>query len=148
MIFRLYTHQDQDACMALFDSNMDKYFVPRERAEFHAFLNPKPNDYYVIEAAEGQILACGGIHVDENGVGRLTWGMSHRERHGQGLGKMLTQRRLELIKANPNARTVLLDTSQHTSGFYEKFGFQVTKIIKDGFGPNLHHYEMRLDFHR
>ena len=148
MLFRRYTQQDQDACMALIDSNMDKYFVPGERDEFHEFLKTRPKDYYVIEATDGEILACGGIHVNESGVGSLRWGMSHRQRHGLGLGRMLTQGRLELIKANPNARTVLLDTSQHTFGFYEKFGFQVTNIIRNGLGPNLHTYEMKLDLHR
>ncbi len=57
---------------------------------------------------------------------------------------MLTRERLARIKDDPRTRSIRLDTSQHTTGFYEKFGFEIIQIIENGYGPNLHKCEMRL----
>ena len=45
---------------------------------------------------------------------------------------------------HPEAKEVLLDTSQHTFGFFEKLGFVTTKITKDGYTLGLNRYDMKL----
>ena len=35
-----------------------------------------------------------------------------------------------------------LATSQLTYGFYEKLGFQTTKVTENGFGPGIDRYDM------
>ncbi len=40
---------------------------------------------------------------------------------------------------------VVLDTSQHSRGFFERFGFQQVARHRDGYGPGLDRCEMRLE---
>lgn len=145
MILRAYTPQDKAACLELFDSNLDPYFMPHERAEFSSFLDKKIGEYFVVEQDEGRIVGCGGIAVNaETGEGNLTWGMIDRHKHRQGIGRFLTQGRLERLRQAPGLKTVAIQTSQHTVAFYARYGFEVKEIIKDGFGPGLDNYKMAL----
>lgn len=61
-----------------------------------------------------------------------------------GTGTSLTLARLELARAIPDIAELIMDTSQHTHGFYEKFGFTVTKVTPDGFAPGLDRWDMTL----
>lgn len=144
---RPYLPDDSVACLALFDSNTPQYFAPQERAEFAAFLaqaGGKALPYLVLEQG-GVVVACGGVELRGDHAG-LTWGMVARARHGQGLGRALTLARLDRLRAMPEVGAVVIETSQHTRGFYEGFGFVVTAIVPDGFGPGLDRCDMRLDF--
>ncbi len=145
MKFRKYLSHDRAACLALFDGNLEPYFDPKERPGFESFLDNPPKTYFVIEAETGEIVACGGYWEEKQGIASFCWGMADRNRHGQGLGKMLTEQRLLRIKKDPRFREARMGTSQHTSGFYKKFGFALTFVKENAYGPNLHHCEMTLD---
>jgi N-acetylglutamate synthase-like GNAT family acetyltransferase len=145
MILREYTLQDKAACLALFDSNLNPYFLPHERADFNQFLDKKIGEYFVVEQ-EGAIVGCGGIaFTQETGEGNLTWGMINRHKHRQGIGQFLTAARLERLRQIPGLKFVSIQTSQHTVEFYTRHGFQVREIIKDGFGRGLDNYKMTLE---
>ena len=144
MILRDYTPQDKTACLELFDSNLDPYFMPHEREQFSRFLDNKVGEYFVVEE-EGVIVGCGGIATTpETGEGNLTWGMINRGKHGQGIGRFLTEGRLARLRQIPGLKTVAIQTSQHTVGFYTRYGFEVKEIVRDGFGPGLDNYKMTL----
>lgn len=64
MHVREYTTADRSACLAVFDSNLGKYFVPAEREGFAAFLDALPGRYLVIEDEVGAVLGCGGHAVE------------------------------------------------------------------------------------
>lgn len=146
MLVRDYSPADREACLALFDSNVPTFFVTAERAEFAAFLDALPGPYIVLEAEDGRIVGCGGIAVTpRTGVADLCWGMVDRRLHGTGLGRRLTVERLKRAKSDPLTRAVALSTSQHTTGFYERLGFTITGVVKDGFAPGLDQCDMRLD---
>lgn len=72
--------------------------------------------------------------------------MVDRARQGQGLGRILTETRLDRQRALAGVASVVIETSQHTQGFYKGLGFAVTKVTPDGFGPGLDRCEMRLVF--
>ena len=148
---RPYTPADLISCLALFDSNCPPYFHPSERADYGAFLNDPADrgEYFVLEHRT-QVLACGGIWVDPQGVGGLSWGMvrgdSHGEgRHGQGLGTLLTAYRLDRLRQRPDAPAARLDTSQHTETFYARHGFATVARTPGSFGPGLDEVKMLLD---
>lgn len=142
MILRDYTPQDKAACLALFDSNLDPYFLPQERADFSDFLDKKIGEYFVVKQ-EGEIVGCGGIaFTPETGEGNLTWGMINRRKHRQGIGQFLTASRLEHLRMIPGIKFVSIQTSQHTVEFYARHGFKTREIVKDGFGPGLDNYKM------
>ena len=136
-----------------FQTNVPKFFTKEEVNEFADFLDryvllekakPQRTFYYVI-LLDDIIVGSGGFG-DRYGNGRLTltWGLLHKKYHKKGLGKALLLHRLEnAAKVYPNAK-VFLDTTQHTQGFFAKFGFKVEKISKDYYAEGMHRYDMVL----
>lgn len=140
---RRYTPADRPLCLDVFDSNVPRYFTDLERAEFEHFLDALPGPYLVLVDEAGAVVACGGFAIRaEAGVADLCWGMVHGRRHAEGLGRTLTELRIEEAAADPSVHTLALNTSQLTTGFYERFGFEVTKVTPDGYGPGLDRYDM------
>ena len=145
---RPFTPADRAACLTLFDSNVPRFFLPGERAEFGAWLG-RPFDsgeygeYFVLED-EGRVMACGGVWLDperpERGAG-LSWGMVARDAHRRGYGSVLLRFRLERLR-ELGAREAHLDTSQHTARFYARFGFREVRRVPDGYGPSLDRVDM------
>lgn len=141
---RAYTPADREACLALFDSNVPRFFVEAERDGYAAFLDDMRWPYQVIER-DGRIVACGGHAVEPDGrTVSLCWGMVEQGLHGQGLGRTLTEARLAAARAEPGVVSVRLDTGQHTTGFYERFGFVIEGVVKDGYAPGSDRHDMRL----
>jgi ribosomal protein S18 acetylase RimI-like enzyme len=142
---RPYVAADRAACLALFDSNAPRFFDPSERAGFEQFLDEMRWPYQVIER-EGRVVACGGHAVEPDGrTVSLCWGMVEQGLHGQGLGRRLTEARLAAARAEPGVTAVRLDTGQHTTGFYERFGFVIERVVSDGYAPGSDRFDMRLD---
>lgn len=146
VVSRPYSDQDYEACLKIFDSNIPKFFDAAERNEFCDFLNGtvKERPYLILEYEE-YIVGCGGLAVDlDQKSAFLSWGMVTNSFHGKGIGKLLTEARLDLARAIPEIEMVTLNTSQHTQGFYAKFGFQMTKVTVDGYGKGLDRWDMVL----
>lgn len=142
---RSYTYEDRDKCLAVFDSNVPGYFIDAEREAFAAFLDELPGPYLVLVDESGDVLACGGYAVEAGtATADLCWGMVSRTRHGTGLGRRLTEARLDRIREDAAAAAVALSTSQHTRGFYERLGFVIERVVADGFAPGLDRCDMRL----
>lgn len=139
--------------MAIFDSNIPTYFADYERADFELSLNAfdegrlaykdsLKETYFVLED-EGRVVACGGYSLYSTKMeASMTWGMVHNALHKQGYGRALFSYRLrEVTSLHPDYQLVL-NTTQHTFPFFEKFGYKVVKITPDGYGPGLHRYDM------
>lgn len=143
-IARPYEPRDREACLALFDSNSPRFFDASERAGFEAFLDRMEWPYQVIER-DGRIVACGGHAIEADGrTVSLCWGMVEQGLHRQGLGRRLTEARLAAARAAPGATSVRLDTGVHTTGFYERLGFVIEAVQRDGYAPGSDRYDMRL----
>ncbi|MDB5440025.1 MAG: family N-acetyltransferase [Caulobacteraceae bacterium] len=143
MMIEPYQPGDRDACLAVFDSNTPRFFRPDEREAFAAFLDAPPGPY-LVGRREGAIVACGGYGEDPCAPGSwlLCWGMVVAHLHRQGLGRALLQARLRAAAEAPGFRELRLNTSQHSSGFFERLGFVVTEVERDGYGPGLDRYAM------
>ncbi len=147
IVSRPYTPSDYSACLALFESNLPKFFAQEERAEFCQFLEGVNNSEppYLVLVSDDMVIACGGLAIEpDKRQARLAWGMVDRAYHRRGLGTLLLQARLEQARAVTNIDELALETSQHSRGFYERFGFKVVKIIPDGFGAGLDRWDMTL----
>lgn len=140
-----YEAKLETQCLAIFDSNSAPYFASHERKLFAAFLKDENevDDYYVITTEEG-LVACGGFILVEPNVIELNWGMVRRDTHRSGLGRELLEFRLKLIAEKHPKAQVRIDTSQHTEGFFCRYGFQTTEVVRDGFGPELNKVTMIL----
>jgi len=142
---RPYTPADRDACLAIFDSNCPRFVAPVERADFEAFLAAPPGRYGVLCDDSGGIVGCGGVNFDRDGRhAHLTWGLIHGTHHSRGLGRVMTLERLRWIAETPGVERVMMDTSQHTVGFYENLGFRQTRVIENGYAQDLHRHELEL----
>ncbi|MEH3122505.1 MAG: GNAT family N-acetyltransferase [Sphingomonas phyllosphaerae] len=143
---RAYGAADRAACLALFNGNTPAFFAAEERVDFAAFLDTHAADwaFQVVERC-GTIVACGGHRVAADGeTAGFCWGMVDHRQHRSGIGRILTQSRLDAARATPGVRQVRLDTSQHTQGFYARFGFEVERVVPDGYAPGLDRVDMLL----
>ncbi len=132
-----YTHENLNACLSVFDSNKPKFFHEDERPVFINFLCNRPPELYYVLRLENRLVACGGIYEEDNAIAGLSWGMVHRDYHGKGIGKYLTQYRIAKLQAIYPLHRFKIETSQHTFEFYRKMGFIESYRIKDGFGLGL-----------
>jgi ribosomal protein S18 acetylase RimI-like enzyme len=143
---RDYARNDYEACLEVFDTNVPRFFRPEERVEYAAFLKALPGPYVVLLDGSDRVIACGGYAIrEENASADLCWGMVREELHGRGLGKALARLRIARVLKDFEVREIVLNTSQHTVGFYEGLGFQATTVQADGYAPGLDRCEMQLD---
>jgi N-acetylglutamate synthase-like GNAT family acetyltransferase len=152
---RAYTTQDRQDCLAIFESNCPKYFDADEILGLENWLNGQDSgqityqtsasDYFYVLEENLKIIACGGFYiVKDKPNANMVWGMVNQSHHKNGYGSLLFQHRINQIKMlHPNFN-IMLDTSQHTYAFFEKFGFKTHKISKDAYGPGLDRYDMIL----
>lgn len=133
-----YEPRFMSGCLTLFKGNQGKYFAEAEYEEFKEFLETNNSPYYVVWDGE-DVVACGGWYYKPDVSAYLTWGMVSRQLHGQGVGTLLVKHRLAAIKqaAGATQTPIQIDTSQHTQGFYGKFGFVVTEVEPNGFGEGI-----------
>ncbi len=141
MELRPYLVPDRDLCLGLLDSNTPRFFDIGERRKFEEFLDQRNCPYFVMEH-EAAIVGCGGYAIEK--TARLVWGMVRSDSQKLGLGRYLLLFRLREITKVGGIQIVLLDTSQHSAQFYEKQGFKISRIAKDGYGPGLNRVEMMM----
>jgi ribosomal-protein-alanine N-acetyltransferase len=153
-LIRPYERSDQDACLQCFQSNVPASFTQSEIEEYRCWLHElskadpdlDPDTtlrYYVILSAN-QLVGCGGFAVEEEKKKVVfAWGLVHRSYHKRGFGKALALYRLNEIESGYPAFDILLDTTQHTYGFFEKLGFRTELITPDFYAKGLDRYDMR-----
>ncbi len=141
--------------MEIFKTNVPKYFTLEEVNEYDRFLaklgdlevvdNPA---YYVMEL-DNKLIGCGGFGEKEgiDGVPSITfvWGMVDHAYHKKGFGEQLLQFRLTEIPLHFPNRKVILDTTQFSYTFFEKYGFKTVKITENSYGEGMHRYDMILE---
>jgi N-acetylglutamate synthase-like GNAT family acetyltransferase len=126
MDVRPYQPSDRDACLAVFDS----LALPDLRTAYEAFLET-PGLYVVMEH-ESKVVGCGGYsEPDADGVGRMHWGMVHRDAQRQGLGRFLLMYRMREMSRLGQVRMASIETTPASQGFYEKQGFRVAQAAGD-----------------
>jgi len=77
-------------------------------------------------------------------IATMAWGMVANAHHKQGIGEKLLKYRMQQIEAFYPGYEIILDTTQHTYGFFEKQGFVITAIKKNYYGEGLDRYDMKL----
>jgi predicted GNAT family N-acyltransferase len=142
LFIRPYLPADASACLTLFESNVPAFFASSEATEFAAFL-AAPNAHFFVAEREGRVVGCGGAYV-RGRSGRLCWGMVERRLHLAGVGAALLRSRLDLLFENPEVDRVDLSTSQHSAGFFGRFGFSVVHTEPDGFAAGIDEVKMWL----
>jgi predicted GNAT family N-acyltransferase len=140
--FRAFEPEDLESVVAIFRSNVPKYFGLAEEEGLRNFLGGFTGDYYLLEL-NGEVVGSGGVAQNHDNTVSLCWGMVHANHLGTGLGKTLTEFRIEKAHEKFGNMPLVVTTSQHTRGFYEKLGFRLTEHRRDGFGPGIDMCKMR-----
>jgi ribosomal protein S18 acetylase RimI-like enzyme len=133
---RKYEATDHEACMEAFKTNVPLYFTIGEIGDFECFLNRLEDPgqennppYYVLE-------------LDGTGAITFVWGLVHNDYHKQGFGEQLLVFRLAEIKLQFPEKQIILDTTQHSFSFFEKYGFETVKFTPDFYAEGMHRYDM------
>lgn len=146
---RPYQPGDKNECLGAFKSNVPQYFTQEEIGDFENFLtkieqadhNGKTHYYVILN--DNKVIGAGGFGDRENsGIISLAWGFIHQDNHRKGFGKLLLSHRLEKISELFPDAPVVIDTTQFSYPFFEKFGFSTTKITNDYYAPGMHRYDM------
>ncbi|MEO1517317.1 MAG: GNAT family N-acetyltransferase [Bacteroidota bacterium] len=144
MTIRPYRSTDRAGILEMLRLNTPQYFHPSEEEDLVAYLRDEAENYFVVEE-DGQVLGCGGFnHFRTDALVRIAWDIVHPHHHGKGIGKQLTQFRLEQIKKDPSVRRIVVRTSQLVFPFYEKMGSQLEKVDKDFWAEGFDLYQMEM----
>ncbi len=143
-MIRLYKNKDLEKLVAILRLNTPEYFAVSEEKDFIKYLEHHSQNYLVVEEV-GIIIGSGGFnYLDDGKEVRISWDMFHPHFHGKGMGSKLTQYKIDEIKNNSEIEMVTVRTSQLAFKFYEKFGFELIKSVKDFWAKGFDLYQMEL----
>ena len=143
-MIRNYTKKDKSTLIELLRQNTPEYFDPSEEIEFINYLDHEVEDYFVYEL-DFKIIGAGGINYFlEEKSARISWDMVDSKSQGKGIGKKLTQHRINHLKRNTEVEIIRVRTSQHAYKFYGKMGFELDKIEKKYWAKNFDLYLMKM----
>ena len=129
-------------CLSILRSNTPEFIDKSEETLYVDFLSRTDIVYFVLFESN-ELIACGGYGYDSKKDNvTLCWGLVHNQFHKMGFGTHLLQYRLKYIMRSYPNTNIVLDTSQKTYKFYERFNFKVDKITPDFYGKGLDRYDM------
>jgi ribosomal protein S18 acetylase RimI-like enzyme len=129
-------------CLSILKSNTPEFIDKSEESLFINYLSRKGIIYFVLFESR-KLIGCGGFGYDNKKDSViLSWGLIHNQFHKMGFGTHLLQYRIkQIVKKYPNSN-IILDTSQKTYKFYERFSFSVDNITRNFYGKGLDRYDM------
>ena len=144
-MIRKYLNSDKPKIIELLRKNTPHYFDSSEEKDFENYLDNEIEDYFVYEI-NSEIIGAGGInYFTEQKLARISWDMIAPNSHGNGIGKKLTQYRINHIKEKENIELIVVRTTQLVYKFYEKMGFELEKIEKDFWAKGFDLYQMEMN---
>jgi len=141
-MLRSYRKSDKQGLLHAFKLNTPEFFDEKEVQDYEEYLDEHPNTYFTI-MHESEIVGGIGYVIEEQArIGNITWIFIHPEYKGMGLASEAVTHCLNILKANRNAETFVVRTSQLAYEFFEKFGFRLIKASKDYWGKGFDLYLM------
>ena len=135
-MIRKYSNSDKPKIIELLRKNTPEYFDSSEEKDFENYLDNEVEDYFVYEI-DSEIIGAGGInYFTEQKLARISWDMINPNSQGNGIGKKLTQYRINYLNENPKIELIIVRTTQLVYKFYEKMGFKLEKVEKDFWAEN------------
>ncbi|WP_247672700.1 GNAT family N-acetyltransferase [Aquimarina sp. MMG016] len=144
MKIRPYTPNDKDSVLKLLDLNTPKFFDKTEKESLKKYLDNEVEDYFVVEE-NNEIIGAGGInYFPTERIARISWDFIKPNMQGKGIGRKLTEYRINKLNNNNEIDLIIVRTSQIAYKFYEKMGFKLVKVEKDFWAKNFDLYQMEL----
>lgn len=148
LVFRPYAPQDRDAVLAVFRSNVPRYFAAAEERDVEAVLAGALGPHWV-GLEDGRVVAYGGFEIgDVYSRVTLVLGMVAADRHGRGLGRrLLVHRAREALRmAPPETVHLVVDTTPEVAGFYRRMGFEEVSSWPRGYRSGFDMVVLRVAF--
>ncbi len=146
VFIREFKEEDESNVLELFRLNTPTFFSPNEEEDLIFYLNNEIEKYFVVLLDE-KLLGCGGINFKENGaLGLLSWDFLHPHYQRMGVGTVLLNHRINILKSIPTVKKIRVRTSQQAYSFYEKSGFELVEKIKDYWADGFDLYSMEYRF--
>jgi ribosomal protein S18 acetylase RimI-like enzyme len=143
-MIRAYTSEDKEKLVELLQLNIPQYFHREEEEDFIDYLDHHAQNYFVVEDSN-KIIGSGGInYLADNTEARISWDIIHPNFQGKGVGRQLTQFRMDLIKTNPEVEVIIVRTTQLVYKFYERMGFTLERTEKDFWAKGFDLYQMKI----
>ncbi|SRR5690554_232885 len=144
-MIRKYLNSDKHKIIELLRKNTPQYFDSSEEKDFENYLDNEIEDYFVYEV-NSEIIGAGGInYFTEQKLARISWDMIAPNSQGNGIGKKLTQYRINHLKEKENIELIVVRTTQLVCKFYEKMGFELEKVEKDFWAKGFDLYQMEMN---
>ena len=144
-MIREYLRTDKPKIIELLRKNTPEYFDSSEENDFENYLENEVEDYFVYER-NSEIIGAGGVnYFTEQKIARISWDMIDPNSQGNGIGKELTQYRINHINRNSKIERIIVRTTQLVYKFYEKMGFELEKVEKDFWAKNYDLYQMKME---
>lgn len=137
-----YNEKYRTDIVQLFRMNVPAYFAAHEEADLLDYLAKHGDSHYVMTTEEA-IVGTGG-YVTEGDTGVLSWYFVHPDHYGKGTGSAIAQHCLNILKEDHTLKQIIVRTSQLAYPFFARFGFEVTKTVKDYWGKGFDLYYMQL----
>lgn len=99
-------------------------------------------DHYVL-LYDGKIVGTARARIIED-YAKIQRVAILKEYRGKGLGKLLMQRLIEILKQNKSLKYIKLDAQRYAQKFYEKLGFEAYGDVFDDAGIDHIHMKMRI----
>lgn len=144
MEIRTYKQDDKASVIALLKSNTPDFFDPMEQKDLEEYLDNEIEDYFVVEE-NSEIVGAGGINYFlKDKTARISWDIIKPDLQGKGIGRKLTEYRLNHLNKNEEIELIVVRTTQLVYKFYEKMGFKLTRVEKGFWALNFDLYQMEL----
>lgn len=144
-MIRAYSNKDKQKTIELLRQNTPEYFDSSEEMDFNKYLENEIEEYFVYEE-NSEIIGAGGINYFPNEkMARISWDMIDPKHQGKGIGKKLTQYRINHLNKNPNIELIIVRTTQMVYKFYEKMGFELERTEKNFWAKNFDLYQMKMN---
>lgn len=141
---RKYKTEDKDQLVRILQHNVPKYFAETEIDDYEEYLESKIQDYYVA-VLDNKIIAAAGINYDKDRqLAKISWDIVDIPFQKQGIGTLLLEHRIQVIANKKDIKSIVVRTSQHAYGFYEKKGFKLLERHKDYWAQGFDMYKMSL----
>ena len=144
IIIRKYKEEDKHALVNIMQNNIPKYFAETELSDYKEYLEEEIEEYF-IASMDNRIIAAGGINYDRpRQLAKISWDIVDVPFHHQGIGSLLLEHRFQVISNKKDIKSIIVRTSQHAFGFYEKKGFKLLERHKDYWAKGFDMYKMSI----
>ena len=114
----------------LHDSNARDRFPVGHRPVFEHFLDSPPSSFFVADAPEAGVVACGGVLGGGEQVHTLCYGLVAPNHQGRGIGSAMVLARLVFATRIPGTHFSFIFAVPKSIGFYQRFGFSSQQTWK------------------